>query len=117
MPRSIQLNSRGELTHLLSTEGLPRAIVLDILSHAKDFLDLDQMTVRNADLLAGKSIFNIFFENSTRTRTTFEIARQEAERGRGEPECERLEHLQGGVPARHHRQPGGHAGRYVCCAS
>ncbi|MFZ9102594.1 MAG: aspartate carbamoyltransferase catalytic subunit [Burkholderiaceae bacterium] len=74
MPRSIQLNSRGELTHLLSTEGLPRAIVLDILSHAKDFLDLDQMTVRNADLLAGKSIFNIFFENSTRTRTTFEIA-------------------------------------------
>jgi aspartate carbamoyltransferase catalytic subunit len=74
MPRSIQLNSRGELTHLLSTEGLPRAIVMDILSHAKDFLDLDQMTVRNADLLAGKSIFNIFFENSTRTRTTFEIA-------------------------------------------
>ena len=74
MPRSIQINSRGELTHLLSTEGLPRAIVLEILSHAKDFLDLEQMTVRNADLLAGKSIFNIFFENSTRTRTTFEIA-------------------------------------------
>jgi aspartate carbamoyltransferase catalytic subunit len=74
MPRSIQLNSRGELTHLLSTEGLPRANVLEILSHAGDFLDLEQMTVRNADLLAGKSIFNIFFENSTRTRTTFEIA-------------------------------------------
>jgi aspartate carbamoyltransferase catalytic subunit len=58
----------------LSTEGLPRSIVLEILAHAKDFLDLDQMTVRNQDLLAGKSIFNLFFENSTRTRTTFEIA-------------------------------------------
>ena len=74
MPRSIQLNARGELTHLLSTEGLPKAVLLDILDHAKDFLDLDRMQVRNADLLAGKSIFNIFFENSTRTRTTFEIA-------------------------------------------
>jgi aspartate carbamoyltransferase catalytic subunit len=74
MPRSIQLNARGELTHLLSTEGLPKAVLLSILDHANDFLDLDRMQVRNADLLAGKSIFNIFFENSTRTRTTFEIA-------------------------------------------
>ncbi|MDA0847102.1 MAG: aspartate carbamoyltransferase catalytic subunit [Proteobacteria bacterium] len=74
MPRSIQLNARGELTHLLSTEGLPRSVVMGILDHATDFLDLERMEVRNADLLAGKSIFNLFFENSTRTRTTFEIA-------------------------------------------
>ena len=74
MPRSIQLNAKGELTHLLSTEGLPKAILLRILDHAQDFLDVSKMQVRNTDLLAGKSIFNIFFENSTRTRTTFEIA-------------------------------------------
>jgi Predicted endonuclease involved in recombination (possible Holliday junction resolvase in Mycoplasmas and B. subtilis) len=62
MPRSIQLNARGELTHLLSTEGLPRSVVLGILDHAKDFLDLERMEVRNADLLAGKSIFNLFLK-------------------------------------------------------
>ena len=74
MPRSIQLNARGELTHLLSTEGLPRSVVMSILDHATDLLDLERMEVRNADILAGKSIFNLFFESSTRTRTTFEIA-------------------------------------------
>ncbi|NBY13730.1 MAG: aspartate carbamoyltransferase catalytic subunit [Betaproteobacteria bacterium] len=74
MPRSIQLNGRGELTHLLSTEELPRAILQKILDHASDFLDIDRMEVKNADFLAGQSIFNLFFENSTRTRTTFEIA-------------------------------------------
>jgi hypothetical protein len=52
MPRSIQLNARGELTHLLSTEGLPKAVLLGILDHANDFLDLDRMQVRNADHFA-----------------------------------------------------------------
>lgn len=74
MPKSIQLNARGELNHLLSTEGLPRSVMHQVLDHAREFVDLDRMEVRNADLLAGKTIFNLFFENSTRTRTTFEIA-------------------------------------------
>jgi aspartate carbamoyltransferase catalytic subunit len=77
MPRSIQLNQKGQLHHLLSTEGLPRPIVMQILDRAKDFLVADGQggfEVKSQPLLAGKSIFNIFFENSTRTRTTFEIA-------------------------------------------
>ncbi len=75
MPRSIQINAHGELVHLLSTEGIPKSIILQILDRAKTFLDPnDPHEVMNAPLLAGKSVFNLFFENSTRTRTTFEIA-------------------------------------------
>jgi aspartate carbamoyltransferase catalytic subunit len=75
MPRSIQINANGELTHLLSTEGLPKSMILKILDRAKTFLNPnDPKEVLNAPLLAGKSVFNLFFENSTRTRTTFEIA-------------------------------------------
>jgi aspartate carbamoyltransferase catalytic subunit len=68
-----QLNKNGELQHLLTTEGLPARIMRDILDRAATFLD-DKHEIRKVPLLAGKSVFNIFFENSTRTRTTFEIA-------------------------------------------
>jgi aspartate carbamoyltransferase catalytic subunit len=70
-----QLNKNGELQHLLSTEGLPARILFDILDRAAGFIEeADGNEIRKVPLLAGKSIFNIFFENSTRTRTTFEIA-------------------------------------------
>jgi aspartate carbamoyltransferase catalytic subunit len=70
-----QLNKNGELQHLLSTDGLPARILFDILDRAAGFIDeADGKEIRKVPLLAGKSIFNIFFENSTRTRTTFEIA-------------------------------------------
>lgn len=75
MPRSIQLNANGELVHLLTTEGIPRDVIVKILDRAKQFLDpKDPHEVLNSPALAGKSVFNLFFENSTRTRTTFEIA-------------------------------------------
>jgi aspartate carbamoyltransferase catalytic subunit len=70
-----QLNKQGELQHLLSTEGLPSRILYDILDRASAFVDVaGRGEIRKVPLLHGKSIFNIFFENSTRTRTTFEIA-------------------------------------------
>ena len=70
-----QLNRHGELRHLLSTEGLPARIVRDILDRATTFLDTaDGNEIKKIPLLQGKSVFNVFFENSTRTRTTFEIA-------------------------------------------
>jgi len=70
-----QLNKQGELQHLLSTEGLPSRILFDILDRASTFVDeAGRGEIRKVPLLHGKSIFNIFFENSTRTRTTFEIA-------------------------------------------
>jgi aspartate carbamoyltransferase catalytic subunit len=72
--RNPQLNQNGELIHLLSIEGLPRAVVTQILDTAGTFLSVNDRDVKKVPLLRGKSVFNLFFENSTRTRTTFEIA-------------------------------------------
>ena len=69
-----QLNAQGELVHLLTTEGLPRETLLRILDTAASFLEISDRSVKKVPLLRGKSVFNLFFENSTRTRTTFEIA-------------------------------------------
>ena len=69
-----QLNANGELQHLLSVEGLPADTLLHILSTADSFVGLTERDVKKVPLLRGKSVFNLFFENSTRTRTTFEIA-------------------------------------------
>lgn len=72
--RNPQLNANGELAHLLSIDGLPRAILTQILDTASSFLEVSDRDVKKVPLLRGKSVFNLFFENSTRTRTTFEIA-------------------------------------------
>jgi aspartate carbamoyltransferase catalytic subunit len=72
--RNPQLNKHGELIHLLSIEGLPRAVLHSILDTAGTFLSVNDREVKKVPLLRGKSVFNLFFENSTRTRTTFEIA-------------------------------------------
>ena len=72
--RNPQLNKHGELVHLLSIEGLPRPLIHQILDTAGTFLSVNDREVKKVPLLRGKSVFNLFFENSTRTRTTFEIA-------------------------------------------
>jgi aspartate carbamoyltransferase catalytic subunit len=69
-----QLNKNGELHHLLSIEGLPGEILRQILDTAESFVGVTQREVKKVPLLRGKAIFNLFFEPSTRTRTTFEIA-------------------------------------------
>ncbi len=69
-----QLNAHGELNHLLSIDGLPRDVLVHILDTASSFLEISDRDVKKVPLLRGKSVFNLFFENSTRTRTTFEIA-------------------------------------------
>jgi aspartate carbamoyltransferase catalytic subunit len=72
--RNPQLNKHGELIHLLSIEGLPQSVIHQILDTAGSFLSVNEREVKKVPLLRGKSVFNLFFENSTRTRTTFEIA-------------------------------------------
>ena len=69
-----QLNKNGELHHLLSIEGLPADIVRQILDTAESFVGVTEREVKKVPLLRGQAIFNLFFEASTRTRTTFEIA-------------------------------------------
>ncbi len=72
----LQLNDQGELTHLLTLEGLSKEHILHILDTAQKFVAVSDSDreVKKVPLLRGKNVFNLFFENSTRTRTTFEIA-------------------------------------------
>jgi aspartate carbamoyltransferase catalytic subunit len=69
-----QLDEHGALQHLLTIEGLSAQILLHILDTAASFVDVAERDVKKLPLLRGKSVFNLFFEPSTRTRTTFEIA-------------------------------------------
>ena len=69
-----QLNKNGELQHLLTIEGLKKSHIDHILDTASSFVGISDREVKKVPLMRGKSVFNLFFENSTRTRTTFEIA-------------------------------------------
>jgi aspartate carbamoyltransferase catalytic subunit len=59
---------------LLGIEELDRAEIEEILSRAKDFQPIQSQTLKKLDTLRGKMIVNLFYEASTRTRTSFEIA-------------------------------------------
>jgi len=74
--RHPQIDGQGRLRHLLSIDGLPKAMIERVLDTASAFLDVSDRTVKKLPLLRGRSVFNLFIENSTRTRTTFEIAAQ-----------------------------------------
>jgi len=71
---NLQLNEQGQLQHFLSIEGLNKSILTDILDTAESFADISSQAVKKVPLLRGKTIVNLFFENSTRTRATFELA-------------------------------------------
>ncbi len=72
--RNPQLNADGTLTHLLTLDGLPAHVITNILDTATPFVSIAEREVKKVPLLRGKAVFNLFFESSTRTRTTFEIA-------------------------------------------
>jgi aspartate carbamoyltransferase catalytic subunit len=61
-------------TGLLGIEELDRAEIEAILARAKDFQPLQSQSPKRLDTLRGKMIVNLFYEASTRTRTSFEIA-------------------------------------------
>ncbi|MCU7959504.1 MAG: aspartate carbamoyltransferase catalytic subunit [gamma proteobacterium symbiont of Bathyaustriella thionipta] len=74
MKHNLQLDAQGRLNHFLSIEGLSRDLLLEILHTAQSFIGLSSRNIKKAPLLRGKVIANLFFEASTRTRTTFELA-------------------------------------------
>src|SRR5689334_11863544 len=59
---------------LLGIEELDRAEIEAILARAKAFQPLQSQSLKKLDTLRGKMIVNLFYEASTRTRTSFEIA-------------------------------------------
>jgi aspartate carbamoyltransferase catalytic subunit len=71
---NLQLNAEGKLKHFLTIEGLERGLLIEILDLAESFVGMTGQRINKVPLLRGKSIVNLFFENSTRTRTTFELA-------------------------------------------
>lgn len=70
----LQLTEQGQLRHFLSIEGLPKSLLTEILDTADSFISMEQQSVKKVPLLRGKTVVNLFFEPSTRTRTTFELA-------------------------------------------
>jgi len=71
---SLQLTSTGKLRHFLTIEGLPRDMLVSILDTAESFTSFKDRNIKKVPLLRGKTVANLFFEPSTRTRTTFELA-------------------------------------------
>jgi aspartate carbamoyltransferase catalytic subunit len=73
-PADMQLHENGRLRHFLTVEGLPRELLVEIMDTAESFVGVQAKTVKKVPLLRGKTVVNLFFEPSTRTRTTFELA-------------------------------------------
>ncbi|OED44981.1 aspartate carbamoyltransferase [Chromatiales bacterium (ex Bugula neritina AB1)] len=72
--RDIQLCDDGSLKHFLTIEGLEKKRLVEILDTAESFAGINSKATKKVPLLRGKTVANLFFENSTRTRTTFELA-------------------------------------------
>lgn len=62
------------LRHLTTLENLPRDTVERLLDRAEALRDACAHGTRKLDMLAGRTVLNLFFEPSTRTRTSFELA-------------------------------------------
>lgn len=62
------------MRHLLSTRGLSRDDAIEILDVAEEMADVADREVKKLPALRGKTVVNLFFEDSTRTRISFEAA-------------------------------------------
>ncbi len=71
---SLQFNAKGELQHLLTLKGLDRTTLTQLLDDAERFVSPVGGEVVRSDSLAGRTIANLFFEPSTRTRASFDLA-------------------------------------------
>lgn len=66
--------SEWKKKHLLEMKSLTREEIENILSLAASFKEISQRRVKKVPALRGKTVVNLFFENSTRTRMSFELA-------------------------------------------
>jgi aspartate carbamoyltransferase catalytic subunit len=60
--------------HLLGIEGLNPIEITALLDRAESYVEQNRQTNKKRDVLSGRTIINLFFEDSTRTRTSFELA-------------------------------------------
>ena len=71
---STRLRHRTSHCHLLGIEGLSSDDINQFLDLADGYVELNRQAEKKRSLLRGRTIINCFFENSTRTRTSFEVA-------------------------------------------
>lgn len=71
---AIQIDANGQLRHLITLEGLGAERINRLLDRAIDLRRAFAEGISDAQLLAGRTVINLFFETSTRTRTSFELA-------------------------------------------
>lgn len=70
----LQLTSEGQLKHFLTIDGLSPQLLTEILDTADSFIEVGERRIKKVPLLRGRTVVNLFFEASTRTRSTFELA-------------------------------------------
>ena len=61
-------------THLLGIEPLDQSEIITVLDLANEYVELNQREMKHSDRLSGLTQVNMFFENSTRTQASFELA-------------------------------------------
>ena len=71
---ALQLDANGNLRHLLTLKGLDKTLLLDILDDAAQYLTEPGALPARSQSLAGRTVANLFFEPSTRTRASFDLA-------------------------------------------
>jgi aspartate carbamoyltransferase catalytic subunit len=71
---SLQLDEHGRLRHLLTLDGLPREVLSALLDRAQQLCGHAQDPRRVRELLAATAVCTLFFEPSTRTRSSFQLA-------------------------------------------
>ena len=70
----VQLNPDGSLRHLLTLQGLSKDLLVELLDSAESFLSTAGSQPIRSNALAGRTVANLFFEPSTRTRASFDLA-------------------------------------------
>lgn len=65
---------QDEIKHLIGIKDLSREDIEKIFSLTTSFKEISQRDIKKTPALRGKTVINLFFENSTRTRTSFELA-------------------------------------------
>jgi aspartate carbamoyltransferase catalytic subunit len=75
-PRTLQGTMKAQLTnrHLLGIRGLAAGEITHFLDTAETFREINEREIKKVPTLRGRTVINLFFEPSTRTRTSFEIA-------------------------------------------
>lgn len=71
---ALQLNSDGSLRHMLTLRGLSKDLLVDILDDAQSYVRPEGARPAHSSALVGHTVANLFFEPSTRTRASFDLA-------------------------------------------